>query len=47
MNASINLLNFDNINLYTEGNAGGAIAITIIQRTFDNEYIHRLQDMSK
>ena len=47
MNASANLLNVDNITLYTEGNVRGIIAIPVTESTFDNDYTHIIHVISK
>ena len=48
-NASITYFNdsVDNSILDSEGNTCDIIAIPIIERTFDNDYIHVLNDLSK
>ena len=49
MNASIDSCNdsVDNSILDTEVNACGIAAIPSIESTFDNEYIHALNDITK
>ena len=42
MNALINFFNVGNSKLFTEGNAYGTVAITIIKITIDNDYTHIL-----
>ena len=46
-NALINFLNIDNSTIYTEVNAHGIIAISIIECIFENDYIHISHDLPK
>ena len=46
-NASINFLNFDKSNLYTEGNVCAIDPIPTIEGKFEKDYIHILYDLSK
>ena len=46
-NDSITFFNVDNSTLYNEGNVYGNIDISVIERTFENDYIHRLYGPSK
>ena len=47
MNASRNLLNIYDRNLYTDGNAFEIIYVPVTERTFYNDYIHILNYISK
>ena len=47
MNASITVINIDNIILHTQVNTCGTISICFIECTFENEYIHVLHYLSK